>query len=65
MIESLSLKVEKLEGATIGSTNSEKVSSMGVDMIVDESQSMGDRNIIGKYPSNDIGEKTRIKRARI
>ena len=66
VIESLSLRVEKLEGATKGSGNGEEISMMRIHMIVDESPSMGVGKIIDENPSNRYNrEKTGIKRARI
>ena len=66
VIKSLSLRVEKLKGATKGSANGEEISMMRVHMIVDESPSTGEGKIIEENPSKrNNGEKIEIKRARI
>ena len=63
MIESLLLRVEKLEGATRDSSIVEEEPSMGVGMKVDDTPSMGDGKVIGRNPSKErtIG----IKKARV
>ena len=62
VIESLLLRVEKLEDATKGNVNGEEIPYMEVLMIVDESPSIGDGKIISENPSKkDIREKTGIK----
>ena len=51
MIESLLLRVEKLERATRGSSIVEEVPSMEVGMKVDDTSSMGDGKVIERNPS--------------
>src|SRR5688572_5828803 len=51
MIESLLSRVEKLEGATKGSSIVVEVTSMGVGMKVDDTSSLGDGRVIDRNPS--------------
>ena len=66
VIESLLLRVGKLEDSTKGSVNGEEISFMKVSMIVDEISSIRVGKIIGKNPSKrNIREKTGMERAKI
>ena len=63
MIESLLLRVEKLEGATRGSSIVKEVPSMGVGMKVDDTPSMEDGKVIERNPSKE--RKIEIMKARV
>ena len=63
MIESLLLRVEKLEGATRCSSIVEEVPSMRVGMKVDDTPSLGDGKVIERNPSKE--KKIGIKKARV
>ena len=59
VIESLLLRVEKLEGFTMDSINGQKLPSMEVGMIVDENPSFEDGKINGGNPSKRESRENR------